>query len=78
MAKIAGVKTTKNAKGESVSITIDLKKRKEAIPVLTEIGLLEKSDAQKRIENNEYLGIEDAHRRTLTHIKQSWEKWKKL
>ena len=76
MARIAGVKATKNAKGKNISVTIDLTKRKDAIPLFTEIGLLEKTDAQKRIESNEYMNIEDARRQTLTHIKQSWEKWK--
>jgi len=77
MARIAGVTTTKNEKGENISITIDLRKRKEAIPLLTKIGLLEKSDAQKRVESNKYMSIEDARRHTLAHVKQSWGKWKK-
>ena len=75
MVRIPSVKTTKNTKGKNISITIDLTKRKDAIPLLTEIGLLEKSDVQKRIENNEYISVEESRSRTLTHIKQSWEKW---
>ena len=43
MAKIAGVKTTKNLSGEVTHITIDVKKHKEKLPMLTEMGLIPKS-----------------------------------
>jgi hypothetical protein len=71
MAAIAGIKTTKNSNGQLTHITIDLRKHKKAIPVLNEIGLLEKTKFQKERENG--LTVEEFRQAMHEKIKQ-WSK----
>ena len=58
MAALAGVKTIKNLRGEVTHITIDVKKHKDKMGQLTEMGLMPKSkfmeewDAAKTIEQS--------------------------
>ena len=47
MAAVAGVKTIKNLRGEVTHITIDVKKHKDKLPKLTEMGLMPKSKFMK-------------------------------
>jgi len=50
MAQIAGITTKKNIRGEVTHVTIDIKKHKDKIPMLTEIGVLQKTKFQERCE----------------------------
>ena len=51
MAKIAGVTTKKDAGGNITHVTINVKKHKQAIPVLKEMGLMEKTRFEKECED---------------------------
>jgi hypothetical protein len=74
MAAIAGISTKKNIKGELTHITVDVRKHKEVIPMFNEIGLLPKSDFQKRCE--EGVSIEEARKQSLKFIDELWNKKK--
>ncbi len=50
MAAIAGVATKRNTNGQLTHVTVDVGKHKEVIPIFSEIGLLDKTDFQKRFE----------------------------
>ena len=50
MAQVAGITTKKNTKGEITHVTINVKKHKEKIPILTEMGLMPKSKFMKEWE----------------------------
>jgi hypothetical protein len=72
MAKIAGVTTQKNAKGELIKITIDLKKHGEKLtPILQEMGLIEKSQFDKDCEGA--LTVEEFKEEMLTHVRGLWK-----
>ena len=60
MARIAGIQTETNSKGEPTSITINLKKHPEAIKTLIEIGLIEQDDFERKWNNPNNLTIEQA------------------
>ena len=47
MAALAGVKTIKNLRGEVTHITIDVKKHKDKMGKLTEMGLVPKTKFMK-------------------------------
>lgn len=65
MVGIAGVKTERDSRGNLVSITINLKKQPEALPLLKSIGLVEKSEAEKYIESETWVSVEEARDRLL-------------
>jgi len=50
MAQIAGITTKKNIKGEITHVTINVKKHKETIPMLTQLGVLPKTKFMKEWE----------------------------
>ena len=74
MARIAGVTTQKNEKGDITHITIYLKKHKEVIPVLTNMGIMEKSRLQQELESDEWLTVDEARALSLKHIEEAWKK----
>ena len=73
MARIAGVVTEKNAKGEITYVTINVKKHKAAImPVLEQLGVVEKSKFMQEFEKG--LTIAEARKLSLKHIDELWKK----
>ena len=66
MARIAGVTTQKDTKGNMTHVTINLKKHKEAIPVLQQLGLIEKD--QFDIDFEEGMTVEEFRRRAIEHV----------
>ena len=66
MARIAGIKTEKDQSGHVTSVTIDVKKHKEIVPVLQQMGLLEKTQLEKDCE--EGMSVEEFSERIKTHI----------
>ena len=58
MAQVAGITTKKNIRGEITHVTINVKKHKETIPMLTKLGVIPKTkfmqewDAAKTIEQS--------------------------
>jgi hypothetical protein len=71
MARIAGVATQKNAKGEITHVTIDLKKHKKAIPALNELGLIEKSKFDEEFEQG--IGLEELRDGLKTYVRKIWK-----
>lgn len=72
MAAIAGVTTKKNTQGKLTHVTVDVRKHKQVIPMFEEIGLIEKTDFQKRCENG--ISVEEAKQLSLNHIRSIWKK----
>jgi hypothetical protein len=72
MAAIAGITTKKNVKGELTHITVDVRKHKEVIPMFNEIGLLPKTDFQKRCEQG--VTVDEARQHSINHIRSIWKK----
>jgi hypothetical protein len=72
MAAIAGVTTKKNIKGQLTHVTIDVRKHKQVIPMFNELGLVPKTDFQKRCEAG--VSIEEARQHSLKHIRSIWKK----
>lgn len=73
MPRIAGVTTQKDARGNMTHVTINLKKHKEAIPVLQQLGLIEKD--QFDIDFKEGLTLDQFTEEVTAHIKSM--PWKK-
>ncbi len=67
MARIAGVKTQKDSRGNVTHVTINVKKHKEAVPVLQNLGLMEKTQFEKDCEGA--ITIEEARAHTHAFIK---------
>ncbi len=73
MARIAGVVTEKNAKGEITYVTINVKKHRAAImPLLEQMGVVEKTAFMKEFEKG--LSVEEARKLSLRHIDELWKK----
>lgn len=73
MARIAGVKTTKNASGKLTHVTIDVRKHPQAIGTLKEMGLLNKTQFEKECE--EAIPVDVFFDKLKSRIKQY--KWSK-
>lgn len=77
MARIAGIATSKDAKGNLASITINVKKHPEALAVLQKIGLVEKSALRQEVETNpeKFMSIDECFDGLKEHIKTfPWKK----
>ncbi|MCZ2225052.1 MAG: hypothetical protein LC122_15625 [Chitinophagales bacterium] len=72
MARIAGVKTTKNARGKLTHVTIDVRKHPQAIGTLKEMGLLNKSQFEKECE--EAISLEEARTLAIKNLREIWKK----
>ena len=72
MARVAGITTQKNTKGEITHVTIDLKKRKEVIPMLEELGVMEKTPFMQEFEKG--ITIEESRKRAHAKIDSLWKK----
>lgn len=71
MAAIAGITTKKNVHGKLTHVTVDVRKHKQVIPMLGEIGLMPKTDFQKRCEDA--ITVEELRTRVHKRLKQLWE-----
>lgn len=75
MARIAGVTTQKDTKGNLTHVTINLKKHKEVLPMLQQMGVIEKSELQKMLDSDKWISVEESRKRTLEKIeKLPWKK----
>ena len=75
MPRITGVVTEKNAKGEITFVTINVKKHKAAImPLLEQMGVVEKSEFTQELEKEEWLSVEEARKLSLKHLDKLWKK----
>ncbi len=73
MARIAGVATQKNTKGEITHLTIDVKKHKEFVaPLLAQLGAKEKSKFEKNWERG--ITPEELRQNLHKRIKHLWKK----
>jgi hypothetical protein len=77
MARIAGVTTHKDEKGNLTHVTINKKKHPEAVEALKGVGLLEKTSLQKEMDVNpgNYRTVDEVFDRLEETVK-SWE-WEK-
>jgi hypothetical protein len=73
MARIAGIQTKKNSKGEITHVTIDVRKHKEAVPYLTKIGAIENDKFEKEWNETTNMTVEDARKSTLAYIDDLWK-----
>ncbi len=73
MARIAGITTQKNTKGEITHVTINVKKHQEVMPMLNKPGIVEKTKFQ--IECEEGISLDELDNRLTKHIENlPWEK----
>jgi hypothetical protein len=73
MARIAGISTTKNTRGEITHVTFNLKKHQQVIPLLKELGVVSKTAFEKECENS--ISVEDARAKTKEFVKSlPWKK----
>lgn len=73
MPQLAGVKTKKNFKGEVTHVTFNVKKHKETItPILNQLGIIPKTDFQKRCENG--VSVKEARKISINHLRSIWKK----
>ena len=73
MGQLPGIKIKKNVRGEVTHVQIDLKKNQQAIPLLKQMGLLEKTAFEKDVETA--LTVEEARKHTLAFIDSlPWQK----
>ncbi len=73
MARIAGIKTQKNTRGEITHVTINLKKHQKVVPMLKELGVVSKTQFEKDCEDA--LTIEEARIRIKKFVKNlPWKK----
>ena len=73
MARIAGIKTQKNTRGEITHVTINLKKHQEVVPMLKELGVVSKTQFEKDCEGA--LTVEEARTRIKKFVKNlPWKK----
>ena len=73
MARIAGIATTKNTRGELTSVTFNVKKHPQVIPLLMELGVVSKTAFEKECENA--LTVDEARAQTVGFVKSlPWKK----
>ncbi len=72
MALIAGIKTKKNTRGQLTHVTVDVRKHKEVIQMFSDLGLIPKTDFQKRCEQG--VTVEEARNHSIKHIRSIWKK----
>ena len=67
MARIAGIATTKNTRGEITHVTFNLKKHQQVMPLLVDLGVFPKTAFKKECESA--ISVEDARARTKEFVK---------
>lgn len=70
MIQAEGITTLKNDEGEITHVTIDVQKHKEALPLLKQLGLLEKTQFEIDCENG--TSIEESRKRIHAKIDNLW------
>jgi hypothetical protein len=75
MSRIAGVTTKKDSRGTITHVSINAKKHPDAIVKLKEMGLIEKSQLQKEVDENpgDFMTVEELEKRLLQKIDSLWE-----
>jgi hypothetical protein len=78
MARIAGIRTEKDLKGNITSVTFDLKKHAAKImPILVEMGAIEEDDFEKEWKEAQKTGYTpEEFRKAMYETISKWE-WKK-
>jgi hypothetical protein len=71
MARIAGVTTQKDTRGNITHVTINTKKHPEAVGKLKELGLMEKTQFEKDFENG--TPIEETRIELIEFVKGLWK-----
>jgi hypothetical protein len=74
MARIAGVLTKKDTKGNITHVTINAKKHPDAIGKLKDMGLIEKSQFEMDAEGA--ISLEQLRDDLHDHIRKVWKKKK--
>lgn len=73
MARIAGITTKKNVRGEITHVTFNVKKHHEAITSLLEqMGVIQKSKFMQEFEKG--MTVEEARKSSHKFIKKLWNK----
>lgn len=73
MARIAGVATKKNIKGEITHVTINVQTHREIItPVLHQLGVLDKTKFQEECQSA--ISVEDFRKKIHGRINKLWKK----
>jgi len=73
MARIAGIATKKNTKGEITHVIIDVQKHRALItPMLYELGVMEKTTFQ--VECESAIPLEDFRKKMHKRVKAAWQK----
>ena len=73
MARIAGIKTQKNTRGEITHVTIDVKKHQGVMLMLKELGVVSKTQFEKDCKGA--LTVEEARTRIKQFVKNlPWKK----
>ncbi len=71
MAAIAGITTKKNLQGKLTHITVDVRKHKQVVSMFEDIGLIAKTDFQKRCEDA--ISVEELRTRVHKRLKELWD-----
>jgi hypothetical protein len=71
MARIAGVTTKKDTRGNITHVTINTKKHPEAVGKLKDLGLIEKTQFDKDFENG--TPIEETRIELIEFVKGLWK-----
>jgi DNA-binding transcriptional ArsR family regulator len=66
MAKVAGIKVEKTVKGVPTVVSINLRKHPQFVPLLEEMGIIEKEE-----EDGVYYGIEEFREILLKRLKDT-------
>ncbi len=73
MARIAGIATQKNTRGEITHVTFNIKKHQQVIPLLKELGIVSKTKFERECE--EGITLDELDNRLTKHIKKlPWKK----
>ncbi len=72
MAAIAGVTTKKNLQGKLTHVTVDVRKHKQVISFFEEMGLIQKTDFQKKCEQG--ITVEEARIIVHKRLRELWNK----
>ena len=73
MARIAGIATQKNTRGEITHVTFNIKKHQQVTPLLKELGIVSKTKFERECE--EGITLDELDNRLTKHIKKlPWKK----
>ena len=73
MARISGIATKKNTRGEITHVTFNVKKHQQVMPLLKELGVVSKTAFEKECERA--MSVDEARTRTKEFVKSlPWKK----